>query len=220
MQFSSVAQSCPTLCNPTKCSMPEFPVHYQLPELAQTHNSFTTLKVLFHACSKEGSSNQQSFSCFHVFAFSRMSYSWNQIECSLFRLLFLIDIHLKCSPSFQDLISHFFLAVTNIPLYGSVVVQLVSGVQHFATPWTVAHQVSLSFIISWNLLKLMSIESVMPSSHLVLCRPLLLLPSMFPRIRFFSNESALHIRLPRCWSFSFSISPSNEYSGLTHMTLV
>ena len=88
-----------------------------------THNSFTTLKILFHACSKEGSSNQQSFSGFHGFAYSRMSYSWNHTECSFFRLLFLINMHLKCSLSFQDLISHFFLALTNIPLYGSVVGQ-------------------------------------------------------------------------------------------------
>ena len=87
-------------------------------------------------------------------------------------------------------------------------------------PWTAPRQSSLSLTVSWNLLKLMSIESVMLSSHLILCHPLLLLPSIFPRIRFFSNESALHIRLPGCWLFSFSISPSNEYSGLTHMTLV
>ena len=87
-------------------------------------------------------------------------------------------------------------------------------VQLFATPQTAARQVSLSFTISWNLLKLISIESVMPSNHLILCRPLLLLPSIFPSIRVFSNESPLHIRWPKYWSFSFSISPSNEYSGL------
>ena len=82
------------------------------------------------------------------------------------------------------------------------------------TPWTAAHQSSLSFTISRSLLKLMSIESVMPSNHLILCRPLLLLPSIFPSIRVFSSESALHIRWPKYWSFSFSISPSSEYSGL------
>ena len=76
-----------------------------------------------------------------------------------------------------------------------------------------AHQASLSFTISWSLLKLISIESVMPSNHLILCRPLLL-PSIFPSIRIFSSESVLHIRLPKDWSFSLSISPSNEYSGL------
>ena len=76
-------------------------------------------------------------------------------------------------------------------------------------------QASLSFTISWSLLKLMSIESVMPSNHLILCHPLLLLPSIFPSIRVFPNELALHIRWPKYWSFSFSISPSNEYLGLT-----
>ena len=95
-------------------------------------------------------------------------------------------------------------------------VQLLSRVQFFATPWTAAHQASLSIADSWstNLIKLMSIESVMPFNHLILCRPLLLLPSIFPSIRIFSNESILHIRWPKYWSFSLSISPSNEYLGL------
>ena len=95
-----------------------------------------------------------------------------------------------------------------------VAVQSLSRVQLFATPWTAARQASLSFTNSQNLLKLMSIESVMPSSHLILCCPLLLPPSIFPRIRVFSSESALHTRWPKYWSFSFSISPSSEYSGL------
>ena len=93
-------------------------------------------------------------------------------------------------------------------------VQPLSRVQLFATPWTAAHQASLSIANSWSLLKLMSIESVMPSNHLILCCPLLLPPSIFPSIRVFSKESVLHIRWPKYWSFSFSISPSNEYSGL------
>ena len=92
-------------------------------------------------------------------------------------------------------------------------VQLLSHVQLFATPWTAAHQASLSIISSWSLLKLMSIESVMPSNHLILCHPLLLPPSIFPRIRVVSNESALHIRWPNYWSFSFSIIPSKEHPG-------
>jgi len=83
-----------------------------------------------------------------------------------------------------------------------------------ATPWTAARQASLYITNSWSLLKLMSIESVMPSNHLILCHPLLLLPSIFPSIKVFSNESVLHIRQPKYWSFSFSVSPSNEYSGL------
>ena len=93
-------------------------------------------------------------------------------------------------------------------------VQLLIHVQLFATPWTAAHQASLSITNSWSLPKLMSIESVMPSNHLILYCPLLLPPSIFPSIRVFSNESALHIRWPMYWSFSFNISPSNEYPGL------
>ena len=92
--------------------------------------------------------------------------------------------------------------------------QLLSCVQLFATQWTAALQASLSITNSRGLFKLMSIESVMPSNHLILCHSLLFLPSIFPRIRVFSNESALHIRWPKYWSFSFSLSPSNEYSGL------
>ena len=92
--------------------------------------------------------------------------------------------------------------------------QSLSHVQLFATPWTVACQASLSITNSWSLLRLMSIESVMPSNHLILCHPLLLLPSIFPIIKFFSNESTLHMRWPKYWSFSFNISPSNEHPGL------
>ena len=93
-------------------------------------------------------------------------------------------------------------------------VQSLSHTQIFVTPWTAAHQASLSVNNTQSLLKLMSIKSVMPSNHLILCHPLLLLPSIFPSIRVFSNESVLCIRWPKCWSFSFSLSPSNEYSGL------
>ena len=93
-------------------------------------------------------------------------------------------------------------------------VQLLSHVQLFVTPWTAAHQASLSSSIYQSWLKLMFIESVMTANHLILCHPVLLLPSMFPSIRVFSNKSALHIRWPKYWSFSFSISLSNEYSGL------
>ena len=89
-----------------------------------------------------------------------------------------------------------------------------SVVSDSETPWTAAHQASLSSTISWSLLKPMSIESVMPSSHLILCRLLLFLSSIFPSIRVFSNESALCIRWPKYWSFSFNISPSNEHPGL------
>ena len=94
------------------------------------------------------------------------------------------------------------------------VVQALSRVRLFAIPWTAARQASLSITNSRSLLKLLSIELVMPSNHLILCHPLLLLPSIFPSIRVFSNRSDLCIRWPKYWSFSFSISPSNEYSGL------
>ena len=93
-------------------------------------------------------------------------------------------------------------------------VQLLSRVQLVVTPWTAACQASLSITNSRSLPKLMSIKSVMPSNHLILCHPLLFLPSIFPSIRVFSNKSALHIRWPNYWSFSFNISPSNEYSDL------
>ena len=100
----------------------------------------------------------------------------------------------------------------SVHLFSSV--QLLSRVQLFSTPWTAACQASLSITNSWSLLKLMFIESVMLSNYLILCHLLLLLPSIFPSIRVFSKESVLCIRWPKYWSFSFSISPSNEYSGL------
>ena len=93
-------------------------------------------------------------------------------------------------------------------------VQSLSCVKLFVTPWTAAHQASLSITNSWSLLKLKSIEPLMSSNHLILCHPLLLPPSIFPSIRTFSNESVLCIRWPTCWSFSFSITPFNDYSGL------
>ena len=106
-----------------------------------------------------------------------------------------------------------------VPMICKLCCQSLSCVWLFATPWTTVYQASLSFTISQSLLKLMSIESVMPSNHLILCHPLLLLPSIFPSIRVFSNELALHIRWPKYWSFSFHISPSNEYSGLISFRL-
>ena len=96
----------------------------------------------------------------------------------------------------------------------SISVQSLSRVQLFATPWTAARQASLSITNSWSLLRLMSIESLMPSSHLILCCPLLLLPPIPPSIRVFSKESVIRIRWPKYWSFSFSISPSSEHPGL------
>ena len=104
------------------------------------------------------------------------------------------------------------LLFISLPSRTIVVVQLLSRVQLFATPWTAAHQASLSFTLTWSLLKLMSIYSVKPSNHLILCHPLLLFPSIFPSIRVFSNGLAFPIRWPKYWSFS--ISPSSEHSGL------
>ena len=98
-------------------------------------------------------------------------------------------------------------------------VQSLSHVRLFATPWAAGRHASLSITTSQSLLKLMSSESVMPSNHLILCQPLLLLPSIFPSIRVFSSESVLHIRWPKYWSFSFNISPSNEYSGLISLRI-
>ena len=118
---------------------------------------------------------------------------------------------------YQRVVGGCFVSVNQISLSITskimVVVQSFSPVRLFAAPWTAARQASLSFTISQSF-KLMSVESVMLSNHLSLCRPLLLLPFMFPSIRVFSNESALLIRWPKYWSFSFSVSPSNEYSGL------
>ena len=98
-------------------------------------------------------------------------------------------------------------------------VQSLSYVWLFATPWSAARQASLSITNSRSLLKGMSIQWVMPSNHLILCHPLLLLPSIFPSIRVFSNESLLHVRWPKYWSLSFSISPSNDYSGLISLRM-
>ena len=99
-------------------------------------------------------------------------------------------------------------------------VQSLSCVWLFVTPWTATHWASLSITSSWSLLKLMSIKSVMPSNHFILCWPILFLPSIFSSIRVFSNESVLqHIRWPKYWSFNYSISPSNEYSGLIYFRI-
>ena len=130
--------------------------------------------------------------------------------------------YMYMSPLPLELLSHCHPHPTTIgchraPAWAPCIIQLLllfSRVQLFMTPWTAAHQASLSFTIAQSLLKLMSIESVMPSNHLVLYCPLLLLPSIFPSISIFSNELALCIRWPKYWNFSFSISPSNEYSGL------
>ena len=109
----------------------------------------------------------------------------------------------------------YFLFLESVPLHFIPhISSVVQSCQFFATPWTAAHQASLSIMNSRSILKLLSIESVIPSNHVILCHPLLLPPSLFPSIRVFSNESVLHIRWPQQWSFCFSISPSNDCSGL------
>ena len=136
-----------------------------------------------------------------------------------------LDIIERISHSKRYLI--FYLKLIQYYLYNVVIVQSLSHVWLFATSWTAGDPMGIatpwtpwtcqafpSIINSWSLLKLMSTESVMPSNHLILCCPLLLLPSIFPSISVFSSELALHIRWPKCWSFNFSISPSSEYSGL------
>ena len=110
---------------------------------------------------------------------------------------------------------HFLLSLHKGCLWIQIVVfQPLSSVQLFVTPWTAAHQASLSITNSQSLLKLMSIKLMMPSNHLILCHPLLFLPSIFPSIRAFFNESVLHLKWPKYWSFVFSISPAKKYSGL------
>ena len=130
--------------------------------------------------------------------------------CFILSILFELDF--KFAPQLENsrMIANGFFFKPTFPFSS---VQFLSRVQPFMIPWTAAHQTSRSITNSQSLLRLMSIKSVMPSDHLILCHPLLLLPSVFPSIRVFSNESVLHIRWPNYWSFSFNISPSNEDPG-------
>ena len=167
------------------------------------------------------------FSC----VFSHPSTHSFQLSYSWFTLLYLLwdttewfNIVMEYIP-FKDIKNHGYISLYCI-WYPIIVLKLyISSVQSlscvwlFVTPWTAAHQATLSITNSWSLLKLMSIESVMPSSHLILCQPLLLPPSILPSIRVFSNESVLCIRWPEYWSFSFNISPPNEHSGLISLRM-
>ena len=152
----------------------------------------------------------------------------NEIPCIYFPLFIywsIIDLYfvsVKCTTEginiFNWTDTPFKIIKSNGYISLFISVQLLSYVQLFATPWTAAFWASLSLTNSWSLLKLMSIESVMPSNH-ILCRPLFLPPSIFPSIRVFSYESVIHIRWPKYWSFSFNISSSNEYSGLIYFRM-
>ena len=122
------------------------------------------------------------------------------------KYVFIVLVYLKQDPNLKGKFFPSFIEISSV--------QSLSHVRLFATPWTAAHQTSLSITNSRSLPKLMSIESVMPSNYLILCCPLLLPPSIFPSIRVFSNESAFRMRWPKYWSFSFNISPSNEHPGL------
>ena len=202
-QFSSVAQSCTTICTPwiTACQ----------PFLSIT-NSQSSLKlmpiksVMPPAISSSVipfSSCPQSFPASRSFPMSQL-FAWGGQSIGVSALASVRPMNT------QD----WSLGLTDWISLQSTSVQSLSCVRLFVTPWTAACQASLSIINSWNLLKLMSTESVMPSNHLILCCSLLLPPSIFPSIRVFSNESALLIRWPKYWSFSFNMSLSNEYSRL------
>ena len=143
---------------------------------------------------------------------TRQNWNWAQLS----KRSNLRTLHLILPLNFPEvLLIWYWYSLCCLKAYFSLSVQFSRWVvSDSVTPWTAARQASLSITNSWSLLKLMSIKSVMLSNHLILCRPLRLLPSFFPSIRVFSNESVLHIRCPKYWSFSFSISPSNEYSGL------
>ena len=152
-----------------------------------------------------------------------LPFTWSQQESSLLSIILVVSFLSSWGSFLLFLVYLQFISwmgaesadafSTAIDLFSSV--QSLSLVRLFATPWTAACQVSLSITNSWSPPKHMSIKSVMPSNHLILCHPLVLLPSIFPSIRVFSNESALRIRWPKYWSFSFNISPSNEHPGLT-----
>ena len=188
-QFSSVTQSYLTLCDPIDCSMPGLPVRHQLPEFMQIHVHWVGDAIQ--------SSQSLSFPSFPT-------------ELWLCSLLFIFSLVLTVSSLWGLL----FLSPLSNPSFGSSVQFSCSVMSDSLPPHGLQHGASLSITNSWSLLKLMSIKLVRPSNHLIFCHPLLLLPSIFPSIRVFSIESVICIRWPNYWSFSFSLSPSNEYSGL------
>ena len=191
------------LCNPTDCSLPDSSVHGILQARITRVSSLSLLQWIILA----QESNQGLLHCRQIL--HQLSYQGRPL---LFQRIFLVqelNPHLFASPT---LASEFFTTAPSwkpYKIYQFSSVQSLSRVWFFATPWTTACQTSLSFTNSWSLLKIISIKSVMPSNHLILCHPLLLLPSIFPSIRVFSKESVLPIRWPKYWSFCFNIRPSN-----------
>ena len=236
-QIRSVAQSCPTLCDPMNRSMPGLPVQHQLPEFTSRWQIEGSQDALGFPCSSfgkesicnagdmgsvpglgrspgspgEGNGNQHQYSLLE----NPMNRgAWQATVHGVTRVGQNLEIKPPqgALPNLPLLVSPSTATYPGVLLISSV--QSLSCVWLFVTPWTALCQASLSITNSWSLLKLMSIELVMPSNDLILFHPLLLLSSIFPSIRVFSNDSVLHIRWPKYWSFSFSISPSNEYSGL------
>ena len=182
--FISLSQLCKTLCDHMEYSTPGFPVHHQTPQFAQTR-----VYLIDDAIQP---SHSLLFPLLAPFNLSEHQDLFQEVN----------SLHPVAKVSrFQ--VQHQFSSV-----------QSLSRVRPFVTPWIAACQASLSITNPQSLLKLMPIKSVMHSSHLILCRPLLLLPPIPPSIRVFSNESTLCMRWPKCWSFSFSVSPSNEHAGL------
>ena len=199
------------------CSMPGFPIHHQLLVFAQTHVHQVSDAIQLSFPSPPAFNPAQ-----HKGLFKWVSSSHHmarvlefQLKCQSFQwILGLISFRTDWLDflAVQRILKNFTNTTVQNHQYSSV--RLLSHVQLFATPWPTAQQASLSNTNSWSLSKPMSIESVMPSSHLILCWHLLLLPSIFPSIRVFSNKSALHMGWPKYWSFSFNVRPSNEHPGL------
>ena len=199
----SVCQSCLTLFDPMDCSVPGFPVCHYLLEFAQTHVHWVRDAIQPSYSVTPVSFCPQSFPASGSFLMSWLSASGGQSIGAL-----------ASASVLPTSIQGWFPWKPGLTGFQFSSAQLLSCVPLFVTPWIAAHQACLSINNSLSLLKLMSIEPVMLSNLLILCRPPLLLPSIFPSIRVFSNVSVLCIRWPKYWSFSFSISPSNEYSAL------
>ena len=198
------------------CSTPGLPVHHQLPEFTQTHVHWVS-----DAIQPSHPLSSPSPPTFNLSQHQGL-FQWVGSSQKMAKVLELQLQHLSFQSIFRvDFLWDWLLWSTCCPRdsqesYSAIdcSVQSLSHIWHLGIPWTAARQASLSITNSQSLFKLMSLESVMPSNHLIFCCPLLLPPLIFPSIRVFSSESILHIRWPKYWSFSFNISPSNEHPGL------